>query len=195
MNAVLKSKYISFEEYLAAEELADYKSEYYAGEIFAMAGGTLTHNQIIINLCIILGFAFKKRDVRVFAGDVKLHVRDVAVSTYPDVLVIKGQPEYWDNRRDVVCNAAVIVEVLSDSTKDYDRAGKFEIYRNLPDLQDYILVSQDKVHVEHFVKQSPHQWLLSEYNQLSDVLTIAQLDETLAVADIYDKVDFEGLPR
>jgi Uma2 family endonuclease len=87
----------------------------------------------------------------------------------------------------------VIVEVLSDSTKDYDRAGKFEIYRNLPDLQDYILV-KDKVHVEHFVKQSPNQWLLTEYNALSDVLTIAQLGETLAVADIYDKVEFECLP-
>jgi Uma2 family endonuclease len=191
MNAVATaSKYISFEEYLAAEELAEFKSEYYGGEIFPMAGGTLNHNQIIINLCIILGIAFKNRDFRVFAGDVKLRIPATDASTYPDVLVIKGQPEYWDNRRDVVCNAQLIIEVLSDSTKDYDRAGKFELYRHLPDLQDYILISQDKVHIEHFVKQAPQQWLLTEYNALTDILTIAQLGETLAVADIYDKVDF-----
>lgn len=194
MNAVLKPKFVSFEEYLAAEELADYKGEYYAGEIFAMAGGTINHNRIAGNVHFSLKLALKGKFFEVFIGDVKLHIRDVAVSTYPDVLVIKGQPEYWDNRRDVVCNAAVVVEVLSDSTKDYDRAGKFEIYRHLSDLQDYILVSQDKVHVEHFVKQSPNQWLLTEYNVLSDVLTIAQLQETLAVADIYDKVEFECLP-
>jgi Uma2 family endonuclease len=194
MNAVLKPKFVSFEEYLAAEELSDYKSEYYAGDIFAMAGGTINHNRIAGNVHFSLKLALKGKLFEVFIGDVNLHVRDVAVSTYPDVLVIKGQPEYWDNRRDVVCNAAVVVEVLSDSTKDYDRAGKFEIYRHLSDLQDYILVSQDKVHVEHFVKQSPNQWLLTEYNVLSDVLTIAQLQETLAVADIYDKVEFEFLP-
>lgn len=155
MNAVATaSNYISFEEYLAAEELAEFKSEYYGGEIFPMAGGTLNHNQSIINLCIILGIAFKNRDFRVFSGDVKLRIPAMDASTYPDVLVIKSQPEYWDNRRDLVCNAQLIIEVLSDSTKDYDRAGKFELYRHLPDLQDYILMSQDKVHIEHFVKKA-----------------------------------------
>jgi Uma2 family endonuclease len=127
MNAVLKPKFVSFEEYLATEELADYKSEYYAGEIFAMAGGTINHNRIAGNIHFALKLALKGKSFEVFIGDVKLHIPDVKASTYPDVLVIKGLPEYWENRRDVVCNAAVIVEVLSNSTKDYDRAGKFEI--------------------------------------------------------------------
>jgi len=190
MNTVAALKHYSVEEYLATEQQAEFKSEYYAGEVYPMAGGTINHNQIIINLCIILGLAFKNRDYRVFAGDVKLHIPAADAFTYPDILIIKGKPEYYQNRRDTICNAQLIIEVLSDSTKDYDRAGKFEIYRNLPDLQDYILISQDKVHIEHFVKQAPQQWLLTEYNALTDVLNIAQLDEILAVTDIYDKVDF-----
>ena len=191
MNTVAALKYYSIDDYLAAEEKAGCKSEYYAGEIYTMAGGTLNHNQIIINLCIILGLAFKNRNYRVFAGDVKLHIPPAVAFTYPDVLVIKGEPDYWQNRRDTICNAQLIIEVLSDSTQDYDRIGKFEIYRSLPDLQDYILISQNKVHVEHFVKQAPRQWLLTDYNDLTDVLKIAQLGENLAVTDIYDKVDFE----
>ncbi len=127
----------------------------------------------------------------VFAGDVKLHIPAVDAFTYPDVLVIKDKPDYWQNRRDIVCNAQLIIKVLSDGTQDYGRIGKFEIYRSLPDLQDYILISQDKVHVEHYVKQSSRQWLLTDYNGLTDVLSIAQLGENLAVSDIYDKVDFE----
>ncbi|TAL54309.1 MAG: Uma2 family endonuclease [Methylovulum sp.] len=189
MNTVAAIKYYSIEDYLAAEEKAEFKSEYYSGEVYPMAGSTINHNQIIVNICIIVGIAFKKRDYRVFAGDVKLHIPHTESFTYPDILVIKGQPDYWQNRRDIVCNAIVIIEVLSGSTKDYDRAGKFEIYRGLPGLQDYILVSQDKVHVEHFVKQAPNQWLLTEYSALADVLNIAQLGETLALGDIYDKVD------
>ena len=189
MNAILKPKHISIEEYLAAEELADFKSEYYAGEIFAMAGGTINHNQIIINLCIILGIAFKKRDFRVFSENVKLYIPVFDTFTYPDVLVIKGQPPYWNNRRDIIDNANVIIEVLSDSTKDYDRSEKFDIYRSVPDFQDYILISQDKVHIEHFSKQSPKQWLLTEYGDLNEVLTIVQLDYSLTLADIYDKVE------
>jgi Uma2 family endonuclease len=134
--------------------------------------------------------ALKGKPYEVFIGDVKLYISLADSFTYPDVLVIKGKPDYWQNRRDIICNATLIIEVLSDSTQDYDHKGKFEIYRNLPDLQDYILISQYKVHIEHFVKQAPRQWLLTDYNDLNDVLTITQLGETLTVSDIYDKVDF-----
>lgn len=191
MNTVTALKHYSIEEYLAAEEKAEFKSEYYAGEVYSMAGGTINHNQIIINLCILLGIAFKNRNYRVFAGDVKLHIPAADAFTYPDVLVIKDKPDYWQNRRDIICNAQMIVEVLSDGTQDYDRIGKFEIYRSLPDLQDYLLISQDRIHIEHYVKQASGQWLLTDYNDLTDVLRIVQLGENLAVSDIYDKVDFE----
>jgi Uma2 family endonuclease len=189
MNAVLSNQRYSVDEYLALEEKAENRNEYFAGEIYPMAGGTLNHNQIIVNLCILLGMAFKNRAYRVFASDVKLHIPDTESFTYPDVLVINGQPAYWQNRRDILCSAAMIIEVLSDSTKDYDRAGKFEHYRRLPELHDYLLISQDKVHVEHFVKQAAHSWLLTDYEQLNDTLSFSQLDVTLSLHEIYDKVD------
>lgn len=192
MSAVMEKKYFSVEEYLELEDNLEFKSEYYDGEIFAMAGGTLNHNQISINLCMILGLAFRKRNFRVFAGDVKLQIPSTNSFTYPDLLVIKGEPDYWQNRRDIVSRTEFIVEILSDSTKDYDRAGKFEKYRSLPELQDYILISQDKIHVEHFEKQAPHQWLLNEFQSLDDKLNITQFSETLNLADIYEKVVFES---
>ncbi len=172
MNTVAALKHYSIEDYLAMEQQAEFKSEYYAGEIYPMAGGTINHNQIIINLCIILGLAFKNRDYRVFAGDVKLHIPAADAFTYPDILVIKGKSDYYQNRSDTVFNAQLIIEVLLESTKDYDRAGKFKIYRNLPDLQDYILISQNKIHIENFVKQAPQQWLLTEYKALTDILNL-----------------------
>ncbi|MDQ7090352.1 MAG: Uma2 family endonuclease [Methylococcales bacterium] len=191
MSAVMMEKRYSIEDYLALEDKADSKSEYYEGEIFPTAGGTLNHNQISINLCIILGIAFKKRDFRVFAGDVKLHIPATNSFTYPDVLVINGEPSYWQNRRDTIDKSELIIEILSDSTKDYDRAGKFENYRSLPELHDYILISQDKVHIEHFEKQAFNQWLLTEYKLLDDSLKLVQIEERMSLGDIYDKIVFE----
>jgi Uma2 family endonuclease len=120
MNTVAALKHYSIEDYLAMEQQAEFKSEYYAGEVYPIAGGTINHNQIIINLCIILGWTFKNHDYRVFAGDVKLHIPAVDAFIYPDILVINGKPNYYQNRRDTVCNAQLIIKVLSDSTKDYE---------------------------------------------------------------------------
>lgn len=189
MNTAAALSYVTLQDYLATEDTAACKSEYYAGEVFPMAGGTLNHNQIVINLCVLFGMAFKNSPYRVFAGDIKLHIPAESF-IYPDVMVINGQPVYWQNRRDTVGDAQLLVEVLSDSTKDYDRGGKFEIYRRLPGLQDYVLISQDKVHVEHFAKQPTRQWLLTEYQSLADALNLSQPDLSLALSDIYDKVDF-----
>lgn len=192
MNTATALKTISIADYLAAEAQADFKSEYYNGEVFPMAGGTINHNRIAGNAHFALKLALKGKPFEVFIGDVKLYISPVDTFTYPDVLVIKGKPDYWQNRRDIVCNASLIIEVLSDSTKDYDRSGKFEIYRHLPDLQDYLLISQDKVQVEHFAKQSAKQWLLTDYTELNENLSLAQLNETLAIAELYDKVEFES---
>lgn len=191
MSAVLAEKEFSVEEYLALEDKAEFKSEYYNGEIFAMAGGTLNHNRIAGNVHFALKLALKSKPFEIFIGDVKLQIPCTNSFTYPDLLVIQGEPTYWQDRRDTVSRAELIIEILSDSTKDYDRAGKFENYRSLPELQDYILISQDKVYVEHFEKQAPHQWLLNEYQSLQDELKIAQFDEVISVADIYEKIVFE----
>jgi len=192
MNALTTPNYYTATDYLAAEEIAEFKSEYFAGEVFPTAGGTINHNRIAGNIHFALKLALKGKPYEVFIGDVKLQTPSTESFTYPDILVIKGQPDYWQERRDTLCNAQLLVEVLSDSTKDYDRGGKFEIYRHLPGLLDYILVSQDIIHVEHFVKQASNQWLLTEYSVITHVLEITQLGETLTLADIYDKVDFSA---
>lgn len=188
MNTVLKPT-ISFEDYLATEELAIEKSEYYAGEIFTMAGGTVNHNRITGNLYFALKQALKGKPFEVFIENVKLYISAIDTSTYPDILVIQGKPIYWNNRRDVISNASLIVEVLSSSTEDYDRAGKFRIYRHLPDLTDYILVSQNNINIEHYTKKSLNQWLLTEYMLLDEKLILKQIGE-IAIIDIYDKVEF-----
>ncbi len=191
MSAVMVEQRYSIEDYLALEEKADFKSEYYNGEIFPMAGGTLNHNRIAGNIYLALKQILKAKEFDVFIGDVKLHISCTGSFTYPDVLVINGEPRYWEDRRDTIESAELIIEILSNSTKDYDRAGKFENYRSIPELHDYILISQDKVHVEHFEKQSSNQWLLTEYKLLDESLKIVQVEEKISLRDIYDKIVFE----
>ncbi|NOQ34470.1 MAG: Uma2 family endonuclease, partial [Methylococcaceae bacterium] len=134
------SDFYSVEEYLSLEEHATERSEYYNGEIFTMAGGTPEHNQISGNLYAELNFALKKKDFRVYISDIKLWVPQKNSFLYPDVLIIKGEPELYNNSKDILLNPVVIIEVLSDSTKDYDRNEKFAQYRSLESLQEYILV-------------------------------------------------------
>ncbi len=195
MSAVMVEQSYSIEDYLALEDKADFKSEYYDGEIFPIAGGTLNHNRIAGNIYLALKQIFKAKEFDVFIGDVKLHIPCTGSFTYPDVLVIKGEPSYWQNRQDTLDNAELIIEILSESTKNYDCAGKFENYRSLPELHDYILISQDKVHVEHFEKQASNQWLLTEYKLLTESLKIIQTDETISLNDIYDKIVFESFKK
>ena len=152
---VTEQRYYSLEEYLALEEAADYKSEYIDGEIVPMAGGSINHNQIAGNFYAELNFAFKKLDYRVFMSDVRLWIAKRRIYTYPDVMVIVGEPEYDSDspagtlrdRTDTITNPKVIVEVLSDSTKGYDRSGKFQAYRTLPTFAEYLLIDQTKIYV------------------------------------------------
>ena len=186
-----QSHYYSPEEYLQLEELAEYKSEYHDGEILPMTGGTVKHNQIAGNFYVALKLALKKQNYRIAIGDVKLWIPLIRWFVYPDIMVIAGKINYFENRRDTITNPLIIVEVLSQSTKDYDRGDKFEYYRTLPSFQEYILVSQFKVHVEHFVKTNEHQWLLSEYAQLEAKLKLSTIPVIMTLADLYDEVNFE----
>ena len=186
-----QSHYYSPEEYLQLEELAEYKSEYHDGEILPMTGGTVKHNQIAGNFYVALKLALKKQNYRIAIGDVKLWIPLIRRFVYPDIMVIAGKINYFENRRDTITNPLIIVEVLSQSTKDYDRGDKFEYYRTLPSFQECILVSQFKVHVEHFVKTNEHQWLLSEYAQLEAKLKLSTIPVIMTLADLYDEVNFE----
>jgi Uma2 family endonuclease len=180
------------EQYLALEEIAETKSEYHDGLIIPMTGGTTNHNQIALNISMALGFALKKQDYRVYVGDVRLWLPRKRRYVYPDVMVIAGRPEYHNNRRDTVTNPQVIIEVLSESTEDYDWGNKFRYYRSLPTFQEYVVIDQTEMYVGHFHKTADKQWQFNEYDGTNATLTLHSFEFTIDFPDIYDKVEFEA---
>ncbi|WP_293355459.1 MULTISPECIES: Uma2 family endonuclease [unclassified Microcoleus] len=186
-----EQRYYSAEEYLALEEAAECKSEYIDGEIFPMAGGSTNHNQIALNFSTELNFAFKKLDYRVFMSDVRLWMPKRRIYTYPDVMVVVGEPEYYNNRKDTITNPRIIIEIFSASTKEYDRGKKFEGYRTIPTVEEYLLLDQNRKYIEHFSKTDNKRWSFAEYNESDEAIALASVSFEIAVADIYNKVNFE----
>jgi len=180
---------ITPEEYLALERAAETKSEYFNGEMFAMAGARYAHNLIIGNVIATLHAQLRRRDCTVSASDLRVKVSPTGLYTYPDVVVVCGKPQLEDEHLDTLLNPKVIIEVLSESTADYDRGRKFEHYRTIDSLVEYVLIAQDKPHVEHFLRQSPSQWLFSETNRLDDTIALTSIDCQLSLAELYAKVD------
>ncbi|MFN8454993.1 MAG: Uma2 family endonuclease [Anaerolineae bacterium] len=183
-------KYYTPAEYLALEEVAETKSEYFQGEIFAMSGGSTNHNRIALNVCAMLNLAFEDKPCEVFSSDVKVLVQDNGLYTYPDAMVVCGSIEYAEGRNDTITNPIVIFEVLSKSTRDYDRGKKFELYRDLPSLQEYVLIDQERVYLEHYHKVEDGRWVLTLFNNPDTTLTLAAIGVSLAVNRIYHKVDW-----
>ena len=183
--------YYSPEEYLELETAAEYKSEYRDGLIIPMAGGTPNHNQIAVNLSAALNFALKGQPYRVFTSDVRLWIPQARLYTYPDVMVVSGQLQFAESRRDTITNPLIIVEVLLESTANYDRGEKFRLYRTIPTLQEYILISQSEMHVEQFAKTADNKWILSEDDEENSILTLNSLQFQISFRDIYDKVEFD----
>lgn len=182
--------YYSPEEYLELETAAEYKSEYRDGLIIPMAGGTPNHNRIALNLSTGLNFALKGQAYDVFTSDLRLWIPQARLYTYPDVMVVSGQLQFAESRRDTITNPLIIVEVLSESTANYDRGEKFRLYRTIPTLQEYILISQSEMHVEQFAKTADKKWILSEYDDNS-ILALNSIQFQISFRDIYDKVDFD----
>ena len=192
MTATLETtaqRYYTPEEYLALEETAEFKSEYHDGEIVPMTGGTTNHNRIARNMLIALSLQLRGQDYEVFIADVRLWIPRVKRFTYPDVMVIAGQPEYYNNRKDTITNAQVIMEVLSKSTKGYDRSDKFKFYRTIPSFQEYILLDQNQMFIEQFSKQENKRWSYSVYDEEDLALTFSSLQVEVPLTDIYEKVD------
>jgi Uma2 family endonuclease len=187
--------YLTPEQYLALERTAAYKSEYWRGEVFAMAGASPTHVLIVSNIVAALHGQLRQRPCNVYSTDLRVKIHASGLYTYPDVIVVCGALQFDDDHRDTLLNPTLIVEVLSESTQDYDRGGKFAQYRKIASFAEYVLVAQDECHVEHFVKQADGGWLLSETNRLEDALTLSSIACTLSLRDIYEKVQFpaEGL--
>jgi len=197
--AKVKSKpYFTIEQYLAYEREADERSEFIDGEIYAMAGESGAHGDISMNLAGILQNQLRGtdcrgriKDTKVRSGALKEHFGRGMIS-YPDLVVVCGEPEYHDKHKDIILNPAVIIEVLSDSTAEFDRGVKFMRYRNFnPTLSDYILVWQDEPHTEHYTRQASGDWLLREYDGLDKSFRIDSINCSLNMADVYDRIEFE----
>lgn len=177
------------EEYLALERKSPLKSEYFNGEIFAMGGASEHHNLIVANVVRELSLQLKGRLCKTYPSDMRVKVSPTGLYTYPDVVVVCDKALFDDDQKDTLLNPTLIVEVLSDSTKDYDRGEKFEHYRTIESFKEYVLIAQDKHHVEHFVRQPDRRWLLSETNRLEDTLDLTSIGCRLALAEVYDKVE------
>lgn len=181
---------IGFDDWLAAERATpEGRSEYADGEIFAMSGGTEQHNLIATNIVRELGNRFKGRPCYVYSSDMKVRLASGKVGAYPDVMAVCGERRFYDERRDLLLNPTLIVEVLSDSTEAYDRGDKFAHYRTVPSLNAYLLVSQNRVGAELYVRQSDGSWSLTAYGALSDTVPLVAADAELSLAEVYDKVD------
>lgn len=177
---------ISPEEYLALERHSETRSEYLNGEIFAMTGASRRHNRITLNLAIALDSRLRDKGCEVFASDMRVKVSATGLYTYPDVLVVCGEPRFEGAEVDTLLNPKVIFEVLSPSTEGYDRGKKAEHFRALASLAEYVLVSQDRVHVEHYLHLN-YGWLLTEADRPEDVIELSSIDTRLTLADIYDR--------
>ena len=183
--------HLTSEEYLALERQAQTKSEYLNGEIFAMSGASRRHNLITVNIAAGLHAQLRQQPCEVYTSDMRLKVSPTGLYTYPDVIVVCGEPQFEDAEVDTLLNPTVIVEVLSKSTEDYDRGGKFEHYRTLDSLQEYLLVAQDRCHIVHYTRQPDNTWLLSETTRFEDRLQLRSLTAELVVAEAYAKVRFD----
>ena len=178
------------EEYLALERAAETRSEYIDGLLLAQAGASESHILITVNVSRELSTQLRGRPCKVYVTDMRVRVAEGGLYAYPDVVVVCGQPEFQDQEFDVLLNPILIVEVLSSSTEGYDRGLKFARYRRRPSLQDYVLVAQDRLSVERYSRQGEH-WVLTEAAKLDDVMDLPSVGCTLALRDVYDKV--EGL--
>lgn len=187
------------QEYLEMERAADFKSEYFAGQVYAMAGASPRHVMIVTNTAAALVGRLRGRPCYTYSSDLRLLVSPAGLYTYPDIVVVCGKPQYDDPREDTLLNPSLIVEVLSPSTEAYDRGAKFSQYRKLESLTDYLLISQDRALVEHYVPQpggdtvsdpSVSKWLLTAYQGTDNTVIISSFDVELPLGEIYDKVEW-----
>lgn len=192
MSAKPERKYISPEGYLAMERESLEKHEYFDGEIFDMAGTSEGHAAICSNINASLNFQLKKRPYKSYQSDLRVYIPAMGLYTYPDVIVVCGKPQLLeDDYLDTLLNLDLIVEVLSPSTADYDKGTKFDHYRTIESLKEYVLVWQDKKRVACYTKQADGSWVLRDFIGEDAEIGLTSIDCKLLIEDIYDKVDFE----
>ena len=178
------------DKYFELEFASEERYEYANGAIKLLAGGTPNHNFIVGNLLVALKSLLKNQPYDVFVLAQRLWILDRSIYTYPDIMVLKKPIQLQSGRNDTLINPCLIAEVLSKSTKDYDRSEKFRSYRTIKTFQEYLLIDQYQIHVEHYVKTAVNQWLLSEYTDPQVTLSLNSVDLELKIADLYENIEF-----
>ena len=187
--STLPKNHITPEQYLEIDRQAERKSEYYDGEMFAMAGAGLRHNEIVANIIGTLHAQLRGKPCRALPSDMRVRISSSRY-VYPDVTVVCGKPELADNRGDILLNPTVVIEVLSPSTASFDRGLKFDAYTALESLRDYVLISTETPSIEVFSRQSDGRWLLTKAVTLDASLELDSIACRRSLADIYANVDF-----
>ena len=185
-----KYNFISVQEYLDAERAAPGKHEYYHGEVFAMSGASLEHNIIFSNLFGELSHKLKGKNCRPFGSDLRIHIPINTLFTYPDITIICGDPHLTDDKFDTATNPAVIIELLSASTRNYDKGEKFSLYREIDSLREYILIDTEKVHVIKNIRHTDNSWQLTEFKNIENIFPIDTVGLVISLKDIYEGISF-----
>ncbi len=190
-DPALQYNYISAEDYLQAERDAVEKHEYYQGEIFAMSGASVKHNRIFSNFFGDIAYKLKGKGCQPYGSDLRIHIPENTLYTYPDISIICGEPELTDEHFDTATNPSVIVEILSKSTRNYDRFSKFNLYRDIKSLKTYILIDSLSYSIELHTRNEDNTWQLQDLKLLDDTLVLKALQIEILLKDIYEGVTFD----
>lgn len=181
-----QKEFYTIPEFLEIENAALEKHEYYKGEIFSMSGAGARHNIISVNILVSLGIALKGKSCRPYGSDMRIHIPGNSLFTYPDISIICGDVITLKEDENTATQPTIIIEILSPSTKNYDRGVKFMLYRDNPALKEYILVDSQSIHVEHFAINKEGLWQLKEYNKPQEEISIETLNVRLLLEDVYE---------
>ncbi|MDQ3133039.1 MAG: Uma2 family endonuclease [Acidobacteriota bacterium] len=189
MSAIAKTK-LTPEEYLEFERKSEIKHEYFDGEIFAMSGAKRNHNKITTNLSGLVWQHLKSKNCENYSSNMRVFVPETGLYTYPDLVVVCGEPKFKDDVFDTLLNPVLLIEVLSDSTEGYDRGKKFQHYRSIESLQEYVLVAHDEARIEKYVKRGDGFWFFTEAVGVESEIEFASIECRIALGEVYDKIDF-----
>ena len=191
---ITASQIFTIEEYLELEAHSLSKHEYHNGKIIEMAGGTTTHNELSGKLITQLNIAIDANDAvfKVYSSDMKIWVEKFNRFLYPDAVTIALKPELYNNRRDIITNPLLVVEVTSPSSQGYDNNSKFGYYRSIPSFSEYLLVSQEQHHVSRFFREAPDLWRTSDYYNLEDMIPLQSMGLEIPMMGIYKGVDLNS---
>ncbi|QTA84552.1 Uma2 family endonuclease [Desulfonema magnum] len=189
MQQEAKVPMISEAEYLERERASETKNEYREGKMVAMSGASEKHCIIVVNVIGELGSQLKKKPCAAYLTNMRMKIERTGLYTYPDVMVVCGEEKFGDEKQDTLLNPDVIIEVLSDSTESYDRGKKFENYRKLDSLREYVLISQNSRKIEKYARTEKRQWLLTESDEKNPTIILESIGCELKLSEVYDKIE------